>query len=219
MNTNALIILNGDLNKNLVKQFIRKNKPRNSFCLIAADGSSNNLFKYKIVPDYIIGDLDSSSRTSLNYFSKKGSEIVKINEQDHNDFEKCLIFSTKKNYNNIVVLGYGGGRIDHLINNLSVLNKYSSKCRIKLLDESYEIIKINKSIKFIYKQNEPVSLIALPKASGIKTKGLKYKLNLETLEFGKREGALNNSTSKSIKVEYKTGSLFIIKKHFGQLNF
>nr|HMS65850.1 thiamine diphosphokinase [Ignavibacteria bacterium] len=63
-------------------------------------------------------------------------------------------------------------------------------------------------------KGEIISLLALPIAAGITTKGLKYELKNDILEFGVREGSLNESESDTVSIEYKTGSLLLFKKHF-----
>ncbi|MEZ4691668.1 MAG: hypothetical protein R3A12_16525 [Ignavibacteria bacterium] len=73
---------------------------------------------------------------------------------------------------------------------------------------------IDKKIIFPYRKNETVSLLGLPKASKINSKGLKYRLKDTDLEFGVREGALNESTSSKVSIEFKSGYLLLFKKHF-----
>lgn len=217
MLNNCLIILDGDISQSLIKKFIYQNLPRNSFLIIAADGASNFLFKFKIIPDYIIGDLDSVSKKALSYLKKNGTIIKKISEQQHNDFEKCLIFALKNGFNNFRIIGYNGKRCDHLLNNFSILKKYDKKCNIKFLDDIFEIYFLERIKTLAYKKGELISLTAFPKATGIVTSGLKYNLKNENLEFGVREGALNEATLSIIKIKYRKGSLLIFKKHFGKL--
>jgi thiamine pyrophosphokinase len=51
--------------------------------------------------------------------------------------------------------------------------------------------------------------MAMPTAKGITTKGLKYSLNNESLEFGVREGTLNKTSAKSISISFKSGNLLL----------
>jgi len=216
---NCLILVNGDIDEDLLKNFISQNSPRKSFLFISADGASDTLLKYNITPDYIIGDLDSISQKSIRFFNSKGTTVKKIYDQEHNDLDKCINFALKQGCGNIDILGYGGKRIDHTLNNFSILKKYSKKCNIRFYDGVFESYFLEKKVSINYIKNEPVSLIALPNAKGIKTTGLKYKLYNETLSFGNREGALNLSTSKTINIEFQSGFLMIVKKHFGHLKF
>lgn len=215
---NCIICLNGGLQKKLITSFIRQNPIRNSFKIIAADGASEILLKFNITPDYITGDLDSISDSALSDFKKRGSKIVRIKEQEHNDFEKSIKLALKKGLTNIAVIGFEGKRNDHLLNNYSVLKKYSARCSIKLFDNQFEIFFLPKSYSFPYKTGREISLIALPQAGGINTQGLKYKLVNDDLIFGEREGALNEASGKHATITYKSGDILIFKKHFNRLN-
>jgi thiamine pyrophosphokinase len=51
--------------------------------------------------------------------------------------------------------------------------------------------------------------MAMPSASGISTKGLKYKLDNDSLQFGVREGTLNLSSAEKISIGKKKGDLLV----------
>ncbi|MEO6693654.1 MAG: thiamine diphosphokinase [Ignavibacteria bacterium] len=204
------IFLNGTIPRGLIVEKCISGKSY----IIAADGGANYLNKKKILPNIIIGDLDSISENSLKYFKSKKVIIEKIEDQDTTDFEKCLLFCFKKKLINIIVLGATGTRPDHTLNNFSVLKRYSDRLNIKLIENEFEIFFIKKKIKFKYKTNETVSFLGLPKATDIKTEGLEYQLKGEDLEFGIREGTLNKSLSDSVTISYDSGSILLFKKHF-----
>ncbi len=84
-------------------------------------------------------------------------------------------------------------RADHTLNNYSVLKRYYKKLEIKLITDDFEIFFIKRNFESAYRKGEIVSLLAMPEAAGIRTTGLEYSLKDESLEFGKREGALNRS--------------------------
>jgi thiamine pyrophosphokinase len=216
MNT-CLIICNGELSKRLLDKFLRLNKLRKQIKIICCDGASDFLHKHKITPDYIIGDFDSISKKTLIYFKQKKVTLKKILNQDLTDFEKALKFALTKKLKNIFVVGFSGGRIDHTVSNLSILKRYSRRANIKVYDDTFETSPVSKSIEFDYKKGEIVSLLALPKAVVIKTHGLKWKLNNESLELGKREGISNIATGNHVKIELRKGTLLVFKKHFGSI--
>ena len=206
----TLLFLNGDFpSLKILKKFYKK-----SSCIICVDGGANNLIKTKIKPDIIIGDLDSIKKKTLKYFKKKGSEIIKIVEQETTDFEKSLLYCLEKNLDNIIIFGAISRRPDHTLNNFSVLKRYYNKLDIKIIDKQFEIFFLRKKIEFNYKVNNVISLMALPVAKGITTEGLQYKLNNEDLEFGVREGTLNNAVSEKISISFSSGDLLLFKRHF-----
>lgn len=205
----TLIFLNGDPPYAEVANFYLKN------CnfIIAADGGANYLRTMNIVPDLIIGDLDSIKKTNLAYFKNK-SDILRIREQSTTDFEKSLLYCINENKNNLIVFGTSGNRSDHSLNNFSILKRYYKKLDIRLISGDYEILYVKKKITFPYRTKETVSLLGMPKAVNVNSKGLKYKLINTDLEFGIKEGALNESTSSEISIEFDSGCLLLFKKHF-----
>ncbi len=211
INNSCLIVLDGEINKSLLIKYI--NKPGIKPILISADGASNKLYEWKIIPDYIIGDLDSITPKALAYFKKKKVNIKRVAEQEHNDFEKCIKFALSEKLKDITVIGYGGKRADHMLNNFSVMKRYYNKCRIRFIDKDFKIFFAGKVTEFDCKIGDTVSLMAILKAEGITTYGLQYPLKNESLEFGIREGALNKAVSNKIKIKVKKGDLVVFKKH------
>ena len=215
---NCLIVCNGEFSKKLLEKFTSLSSSSKNFTVIACDGAANTLKKYSAVPDFITGDMDSILPKTLAYYQRKKITIKKVINQNKTDLEKALDLALKMKLNNITIIGYGGKRIDHTINNFSLLKKYSDKCNIRYIDNEFEIFYSGKLTEFKYKKGEIVSLIGMPKAVHVKTTGLKWELKNETLEFGKHQSALNICTSDTVRIEGGTGNLLLFKKHFGEIN-
>jgi thiamine pyrophosphokinase len=216
--TYCLIVLNGEINKEILLKYLNRSgsvqnlsDSRSRPLFISADGASNKLCQWKIIPDYIIGDLDSITPKTKSYFKTKKVSIKHIGEQEHTDFEKCIKFALSKKYNEIIVIGYGGKRSDHLLNNFNVMKRYYRKCKIKLIDEDFELFFASKITEFSCRKGDTVSLMAMPKAEGITTHGLQFPLKNERLEFGVRDGALNKAISSKVIIEFKKGDLLVFR--------
>jgi thiamine pyrophosphokinase len=207
----ALIVCNGKLHISVIKKLI--NKPQKQLEIIAADGASDYLYRYKIIPDIIIGDLDSISPAAKKHFTSKKVKIKRIADQNSNDLEKCIGYAISKGIKYILIAGFSGLRLDHTINNLSILKKFHRKVKITIYDNEFEYFFVNKKIEFAAEPGEIISIIALPKATGITTKGLKYPLNNETLDFGGRQGTLNSASQRTVKIVFRSGDLLLYKKH------
>lgn len=206
----AIIFLNGTLPATgIIRSYIEKKK-----IIIAADGGANSLRKIKIVPDVIIGDMDSVKRETVNYFRTRNTEIIRIEEQDTTDFEKSLRYCMKFGYEKIIVFGATGTRTDHTLNNFSVLQKYYRRLELKFITDDFEIFFIRKKIRFVYKKNKIISLMGVPEAKKIFSTGLKYQLKNDDLKFGQRDGALNVSISNKVGIRFQSGNLLLFKKHF-----
>jgi thiamine pyrophosphokinase len=206
----TILFLNGDMPPQKV---INKYCTKGSY-IICADGGANGLTNTKIIPNIILGDLDSLKPAARVYFLRKNVEIRRIDDQETTDFEKALLYCIDLNLNNITVFGAVSSRPDHTMNNFSVLKRFCITLDIRIIDKEFEIYYINRKTSFNYKIGHTVSLMPMPSAGGITTKGLKYKLRNESLELGTREGTLNVSTAKNISIEFKKGSLLLFKKHF-----
>lgn len=206
----AVLFLNGNkTNTKIINKFLSKKS-----LIVSADGASNYLRKLKIIPDIIIGDLDSITAKNLKYFSKKKVKIIKLEEQETTDFEKALNYIISLKIEKISVFGAMSRRYDHTLNNLSVLKRYYKNSSITLYDNKYESFYCGKSLSFKYKKNKIVSFLGLPYATDVTTEGLKYPLKNETLYFGIREGTLNESVSDGVKIKFKKGDLLLFKRHF-----
>lgn len=206
----AVIFLNGRLPETkIIKKFIHKNT-----LIIAADGGANQIKELKMKADFIIGDMDSINEDSIGYFKNKKTSFIKVEDQDSTDFEKSIKFCLTKKIKSVVIFGATGMRPDHTLNNFSVLKRFYKKISVLLVTDEFCIFYLPKRFSFNYKSGETVSLIPMPAAKGIKTKGLQFALNDEDLEFGEREGALNKSNSEKISISFKEGDMLIFRKHF-----
>jgi thiamine pyrophosphokinase len=205
----AIIFLNGQIPFKVVKKYFT-----NQTYIICADGASNSLKKQGIKPNIILGDMDSSKKSTVAHYSKKGVEIRKIEDQETTDFEKSLMYCIENALKNILIFGASSKRQDHTLNNYSVLKRYYKSLNLKMIDNKFEIFFIEKEISFEYPKKKSISIMPMPIAKGITTSGLKYKLDNEDLELGIREGTLNISESNCINIEFTSGDLLLFKRHF-----
>ena len=108
-----ILVLNGQIpKKDELISFIEKYDQ-----IICADGAANEMIKLNIYPDFILGDIDSLQTDSINTRSK----IIKLEDQNLNDFQKALTWLKDKDYNTIDIIGMDGKRIDHTIGNFSII--------------------------------------------------------------------------------------------------
>jgi len=203
------------LYKKLLFSFTKLNKPRRVIDIIACDGASDFLYRNKVMPDAIIGDLDGITERTLEYYKRKKVSVKKVVDQNRNDLEKALGYAVQKKYERVYIIGFAGKRFDHTLNNLSVLKNFHKKIELCMFDDKFEMRFVNRNIEFGYRKGKIVSLIPMPVASGITTSGLKFPLKNGKLEFGISEGALNESISSMVRVSIKKGLLLVIKEHFG----
>lgn len=203
----CIIIANGKSpTKKVVDYFYKKGFNT----IICADGGANSAKKLGITPDFIIGDLDSIDKSVLNFFENK-SKIIQIKRQNDTDVEKCLKFAIKNKFDEIVLLGVTGDRLDHTICNLGIVIKFFGKIKILLVAENSFLFAINTNTIFKSKIGETISIYAFDNKTKITSTGLKYKLRNSILPFGVKESTSNVSTSSPVKLKVKNGIVFVIR--------
>lgn len=203
----CIIIANGRAPSKKVFNFFKK---KGYSTLICADGGANSAKKLGLVPDYIIGDLDSVNPETIKYFSDK-STIIKIKRQNDTDVEKCLKFAIKKGFTEALLLGVTGDRLDHTICNLGIVLKFFKKIKCNIVAENSFLTPTNESITLKSKPGETISLYAFDYRTKISSTGLKYRLQNSTLPFGEKESTSNLATQSVVRLNIKGGIVFIIR--------
>lgn len=203
----CIILANGfPPNRNTVK--FLQNKGYTT--LLCADGGANSAKTLDIIPEYIIGDLDSIKADVYEYYSAKSS-IIKINRQDDTDVEKCLKFAIKKKFDEVMLLGATGDRLDHSFCNLGIVLKYFSKIRIMILHQKSLLSAYSGSIILNTIPNEIISLYGIDSKTRIKSTGLKYPLNNIALPFGQKESTSNIAINNKVHLQVMDGIIFVIR--------
>jgi len=201
----CVLLCNGEIPDN--EKFWKQVKEADLF--ICADGGANSAKKLGIEPDVIIGDYDSVLQTTLDAFSN--SKLIKIEEQNSTDFEKALDYLLKQNATHVDIWGASGHRIDHTFGNLSSLVRYSRQMKAFFHSNNSTAFLLPYDFEKKYKLGQTISLLPVPKADFIVTKGLKWELNSESLELGKRVGTLNQVSEELVKIYYQSGNLFLME--------
>ncbi len=179
--------------------------------IICADGGANKARAFGIMPQYIIGDLDSITQKTRHYFSSV--PIIHDADQNSTDLEKVLEHLLTNNFTSAAIIGATGERPDHTMSNFSILLKYHKKLSLQFFDERCTVEIVQKKIRFGAVVGQQISLIPMGTCVGITTEGLKFPLKNESLELGVREGSSNEAIKSAITISMKSGSLLLFKIH------
>lgn len=199
----VLIVGAGNVNEENFK------KVYNGQSVIAVDGGANHLRDFCIEPDLIIGDMDSIE--GLENFS--GSEIVKIDEQNSTDLEKCLMNVSAPQY---LAMGFLGSRFDHNFEVLHVLSKYPNN--VIFFSQEDVIFRLPKEFNVNLPVGTRISIYPLKKTVFESSEGLKYPLDGLTMEQGDRIGTSNESIAEKVRiVQSESGSIAILPIDFFNL--
>ena len=179
--------------------------------LVAADGGANSLRKMNILPEIIIGDLDSVTQETLKYFSGK-VKIKRLKRQSDTDVEKALKFLISKKFEEVILLGATGDRLDHSLYNIGAMLKYSDEIKIGILHGKTFGKVYEGEVKLNTVRGETISFFAFSSDTLITTKGLKYALNRELLPFGVRSSESNEAKARQIELKIEGGKIILFRE-------
>ena len=124
-------------------QFPRKEYPlyllRSADVVVCCDGALQALEKRGIVPDVVIGDLDSVCGRALKRFPGR---VVRVSDQETNDLTKAFSFVLEEvpDVDTIHILAATGCREDHTLGNLSLLMEYESRWGLSARGISVDLV-------------------------------------------------------------------------------
>ena len=117
----AIVLLGGELDSSFYNNLLKQT----SVPLFAADGGAEFLFRQQIIPQLIMGDFDSLSPEAKAWFEGKTTLQEFPREKDLSDAE--LLFHYLDEFlqgEPFLVLGAGGGRWDHFLFNISLIERF-----------------------------------------------------------------------------------------------
>lgn len=185
--------------------------------VICADGGARHLINMKIIPDVIIGDLDSINQVDREFFLEEKVKFHKFpTNKDATDTELAVDFALSHSPSEVILLGAIGSRMDHSIANASLLKKIlDAGVKGRIINENNEIFILNTMVnELAIKGNKGDFLSLIPmcdKVRGITLDGLKYPLRDAEISFGSSLGISNEFEGNEAKVEIKEGLLLVIK--------
>lgn len=180
--------------------------------IVAADGGALACAIADVMPDAIIGDIDSL--TDVSEWSAK-TAVYRLEEQITTDFEKC-IYATHSPV--VVALGMTGKRFDHTLAATHVVTKFASKRAIILMDEQDLALGVADDFSFCVKPGDRVSMHPLGAVKFAGSTGLKYSLNGLILAPGILSGTSNEATDGPFSVSVAKGDqapwLLLLDGHY-----
>ena len=164
---NVSVILNGQMPTDdaIINQIT------NSDYIIAVDGSANKLFDLEIIPDVIVGDLDS-----FENINNKNIELVETPDQNKTDFRKTLEWCIEKNILNISIFGISGESEDHFLGNYYTLSDFGEKISWKAFTDFSVISPCIDKKNFESFTGQKVSLFCMKGSSIVNSDNLEYPL-------------------------------------------
>ena len=182
--------------------------------VIAADGGAEHAARLDKPVVLLVGDMDSISPATLATIEQSGAEIERHPPaKDQTDLELALLAAAARDAESIWVVGALGGRLDHMLANIYLLNLPELSGReVRYVAGTQTTWLLSPGEHSLPGDlDDLISLIPLTYAvEGITTRGLYYPLLDETLKFGPARGISNVISEASPAVSFRAGKLIVV---------
>ena len=187
--------------------------------VVAADGGARLAAMLGVVPDLLVGDLDSIEPEVRDQLRDLGvtTEKYEHNTKLETDTELAVLAALRWEPERIVVLGAIGGRLDHALANVLLLTHPALAGRdVTIVESNHELFLAGEGRWNLVRGQPGDILTLLPvggDALGVKTQGLVYPLLGETLPVGRGRGVSNEFVSDVAVVWLDEGLLLVVIGH------
>jgi thiamine pyrophosphokinase len=124
--------------------------------------------------------------------------------------EKAISACITRGATRVDVVGAAGGRADHALANLSVLIVFRGQAEVHILDELFDIRLVDGGATVDAPEGTVVSLAAIGRCEGVRTRGLRWDLHGETLTFSPY-GIHNEVRESPAHVSVERGDLLLFE--------
>ncbi|GIT90893.1 thiamine pyrophosphokinase [Jannaschia pagri] len=170
---------------------------------MAVDGGANDLLAQDIVPDRLVGDLDSASAEARTAFAEVTHHIA---EQDSTDFAKALRTSEAPW---VIGVGFLGRRVDHFLACLSEMARRPACPQVILLGEVDCLCLLPRRVTLDIPIGSRVSLWPLGQARG-RSLGLRWPVDGLVFEPAGQVGTSNRSVAPEVTIDMEGGPVALI---------
>lgn len=178
----------------------------NADFIIAADGGYNVLNKLSIKADVVIGDFDSSNIID--------NAIVLPTVKDDTDTLAAVKYAVKNGYKNIILTSASGGRLDHYLANLLILEFLDNQNINAILYNNDNKVVILKDGTYNFKKDENYKYFGLiPLDSVVKSvsiTGSQYDINNLDLHRNNVISVSNEFKTHNIEISIKEGKMLLV---------
>jgi thiamine pyrophosphokinase len=185
--------------------------------IIGADGGAAQALAWGLIPDLVIGDLDSLVQEDQARLVAAGCRfVVHPRAKDETDLELALAHAVEQGAREVLVLGALGGRLDHALANLLLLALPALRGIPVRIVDGQTVVMLARSGESIHIEGQPGDLVSLlpvgGDAHGIHTSGLVWPLAGETLRFGHTRGVSNELEAPVAAIAVEEGCLLVVHR-------
>lgn len=142
----------------------------------AADSGLLLAERLGVVPDYIVGDMDSLPDPAILRRYEKSHVLTYPREKDYTDTELGIALLAEKGCSRVFIVGGGGGRLDHLLGIFSLFHRQTPPQG--WFTDNDEVLLVDKTLSIRGRRGEEVSFLPVgTETATMSSRGLKWPLD------------------------------------------
>lgn len=174
--------------------------------VFAADGGADRALAAGLMPEVIVGDLDSVSSDALSC----GARVVRLPEQDRTDCDKLLAFADQEGIHAIALEGVEGDRMDHLLGTLGSCVRAPVAVRLVLRQGVGTVLRPGEVVHAPAEPDALVAMIPLMPCSGARLQGVQWPLEGASMDLGGLVSVSNRATAPVVLTSIESGAALLI---------
>lgn len=183
--------------------------------ILAADIGYRTAQKCGAVPAILLGDFDSLGTPP----DLSGTEILRVPaEKDFTDTQYAVRIALERGADQIVFVGGLGGRLDHTLSNLSLLESLYEKRVPALITTGKTRVRYLKNNSLLLLRDSRYRYLSLicadRKVKGVTLRGCRYPLEGATLFRNDQYAVSNEWTESCAFLGVRRGGVFVIEEAF-----
>lgn len=206
----AVIVANGSfLPKELIQRIVADK------FVLALDGAFNKLHELVIMPDALLGDLDS---VDMSLVEQAGVEVISVPDQNKTDLQKGIAYCDDLAVSQIeIICATGAKRMDHALGNFRTLRSCYDPERVMLLHTAHQTIRFikNDTCTIEGKAGDKCGIMAFPEAH-FTSSGLRWNGNHHFLEFAYSDSTCNELVADRAIIDVQGEALIIGPLHYAR---
>lgn len=182
-------------------------RPENGDFIIAADAGIRNASALGVVPDLVMGDMDSADAAEV----PEGALLFPVRKDD-TDLMLAIKKGIELGYHDFLIYGATGGRLDHTFASIqSLAYLLTHGCRGILVDGKQWVTLFRDGTVQVPVGYRHVSVFSYTeRCRGVTLRGLSYPLEDGELDQDFPLGVSNSMVADSASVSVKEGTLLVI---------
>jgi thiamine pyrophosphokinase len=181
--------------------------------IVAADGGSRHALAIDVIPDVVVGDLDSLDEVTRKRLKHAGTRFITYPaHKDYTDLELAIRLALDRGATTITILGALGGRWDQSLANLMLLTLPALEpVSTRIVDRHLSISVIRDRAEITGRVGDTLSLIALKgDAHGVTLTGCENPLNDAVLPFRASLGISNVFVESTVAIQVTAGCVLAL---------